>query len=106
MNKFLLVLATVALLFGCSNTNTEEGYVGTWSQVNHAGTAPMTAAISKVDDGYVVAISLPLSSQPALKGRGRFENGTLKVEGLEPITLNRNTGHLMIGVNEFELKQP
>lgn len=107
MKTIMFALVFVLALIGCTESNHEEAYIGNWTQVNSNGYPKMTAIISKLDNGYRVEISLPIPNQVPVIIRkiGQFEKGVLKVEGIENIKWVQSSGHLMIGVNEFELNK-
>ncbi|MGZ3158637.1 MAG: hypothetical protein ACXU7H_06095 [Burkholderiaceae bacterium] len=101
-NLFSTLLLTLALA-GCSERPIEERFIGSWTQTN-SSTTQLSATISKVDDGYLVEIKLPIPNQPpgVVRRTGKFQGDVLVADGMEKIRLVPDTGHLMIGVNEFE----
>ena len=105
MKWILITLAFMLAMTGCSEQKDEERMIGQWTQLNTNGVATMRASIAKIDDGYSIEITLPIPNQApvVVKKTGRFENGALLVIGLEKIQIDKNSGHLRIGVNEFEL---
>lgn len=105
MKWILITLAFMLAMTGCSEMKDEERMIGQWTQLNTNGVATMRASIAKIEDGYSIEITLPIPNQApvVVKKTGRFENGALLVIGLEKIQIDKKSGHLKIGVNEFEL---
>jgi hypothetical protein len=105
MKWILITLAFMLAMTGCSEPKREDTYIGNWAQLHAEGLTKMNARIAKIDNGYSVEISLPMPNQPpvVIKKTGKVENGVLRVDGMEKIRFNENSGHLMIGANEFEL---
>lgn len=105
MKWILITLAFMLVMIGCSEPKHEDRYIGNWAQLHADGLTKMSASIAKLDNGYSVEISLPMPNRPpvVVKKTGNEENGVLKVDGMEKIRFDESSGHLMIGVNEFEL---
>jgi len=105
MKNILGAFVLLLFLFGCTEADQEDRFVGRWLQVNTSNGPKLSADITKVENGYLVEMTMSLPNQAPVKMSqvGQYKDGMLQADGLEKIRIVPTTGHIMIGVNEFEL---
>jgi hypothetical protein len=104
MKNILSIIVSVSSLAGCKDADQGDKFIGRWQQVNANEVGKLTANITRAEDGYQVGVSMFIQNQPSATVHkiGKLKDNVLKVEDLENVRFEPATGHLMIGVNEFE----
>jgi hypothetical protein len=107
MKIIFITVILILSLAGCKEVEPEDKFVGNWIQVNANDAAKLTASIVKAETGYLMNLKMIVQDQAPVIVRktGKIKDGMLRVDGLEKIQILPANGHMMIGVNEFELKK-
>jgi hypothetical protein len=103
MKKILSCL--VFLLAACSNPSGDE-YLGDWRQVKYPA---QKAKITRNGNDFIVARNMGFNKSMLEKFRplpAKLKDGELIIGGIEPVTIIKSSGNLIIGASEYERDKP